>query len=187
MMKSFLTIGAALCSVASAWPLMPWIQLTPPATGTQFYQLQTKSATAAVNNQWVTLASGTSNYGLASAQTSATKFFVQKYNATNTYAFHNSDDTRQIALRGPTGVLLYLVDVTSPNAANIPAGQLMEWATFTIDNSVLGVNDGSTLKSRTFAAVQGTGSTYTLALYDGVSSGTGITPITINIVRSGST
>lgn len=120
-----------------------------------------------MNNQWVTLPSGSGNYGLASAQTSAAKFFVQKYNATNTWAFHNADDTRQIALRGPTGALLYLVDVTNPNTDNIPSGQLMEWATFTMDNNVLGVNDGSALKSRTFAAVRGTGSTYTLALYDG--------------------
>lgn len=45
----------------------------------------------------------------------------------------------------------------------------VEWATFTMDNNVLGVNDGSTLKNRTFAAVRGTGTTYTLALYDGMS------------------
>jgi hypothetical protein len=41
-MKSFLTF-TALCSIASAWPLMPWQILAPPATGTQFYQLQAKS------------------------------------------------------------------------------------------------------------------------------------------------
>lgn len=124
-------------------------------------------ATTAVNNQWVTLPSGSSNYGLATAQSGATRFFVQKYNATNTWAFLNADDTRQVALRGPNGVLLYLVDVTNPRSDTIPSGQLMEWATFTMDNNVLGVNDGSTLKSRTFVAVQGTGSSYTLALYDG--------------------
>jgi hypothetical protein len=95
---------------------------------------------------------------------------VQKYNATNTWAFHNADDTRQLALRGPDGVLLYMVDVTNPNSGSIPGGQLMEWATFTFDNNVLGVNDGSTLKSRTFAAVAGTGTTYSLALYDGKST-----------------
>lgn len=125
------------------------------------------SATTAVNNQWVTLPSGSTNYGLATAQTVATKFFVQKYNATSTYAFHNADDTRQLALRGPNGVLLSLVDVTNPTTGSIPGGQLMEWATFTFDNNVLGVNDGSTLKNRTFVAVKGTGTTYTLALYDG--------------------
>lgn len=119
-------------------------------------------ATASANNQWVTLASGSANYGLAAAQTSAAKFFVTKLNATNTYAFHNSDDTRQAALRGPTGVLLYLVDVTSPRADTIPSGQLMEWGTFTMDNNILSVNDGSTLKDRTFV-LAGT----QLALYDG--------------------
>lgn len=83
----------------------------------------------------------------------------------------------------------------------------MEWATFTMDNNVLGVNDGSTLKSRTFVGVKGTGNAYTLALYDGelqlrsadgedgvlmseigVSNVTqAITPLTLNVVRSGST
>ncbi|KAH7069448.1 hypothetical protein FB567DRAFT_507812 [Paraphoma chrysanthemicola] len=187
-MKYILAVGAAICSVASAWPLLPWLQLAPPAPGTQFYQLQAKSATTAVNNQWVTLPTSSSSYGLATAQTAATKFFVQKYNATNTWAFHNADDTRQLALRGPDGVLLYLIDVTNPNAGNIPGGQLMEWATFTMDNNILGVNDGSTLKNRTFVAVSGTGASYTLALYDGVSSTTqAITPVTLNLVRSGST
>jgi hypothetical protein len=124
-------------------------------------------ATAGVTNQWVTLPSGSTSYGLATAQSAATRFFVQKYNATNTWAFHNADDTRQVALRGANGALLYMVDVTNPNTGSIPGGQLMEWATFTMDNNVLGVNDGSTLKSRTFAAVRGTGTTYTLALYDG--------------------
>ena len=96
---------------------------------------------------------------------------MQKFNATNTWAFHNADDTRQLALRGPDSVLLYMVDVTNPNAGSIPGGQLMEWATFTMDSSVLGVSDGSTLKSRTFAAVKGTGNAYTLALYDGELNG----------------
>ncbi|KAJ4370453.1 hypothetical protein N0V83_004971 [Neocucurbitaria cava] len=181
-MKYILVAAAALCNVASAWPLLPWIQAPPPA-GTQFYQLQAKSSVASVANQWVTLASGASSYSLAAAQTAATKFFVNKYNATNTYAFHNSDDTRQLALRGTNGTLLYLVDVTNPNSGNIPGGQLMEWATFTMDNNVLGVNDGSTLKSRTFGVVGGE-----LALYDGVTNTTqGVTPLTLNLVRSPST
>jgi hypothetical protein len=132
---------------------------------------------------------------------------VQKYNATNTWAFHNADDTRQVALRGADGTLLYMVDVTNPNSGSIPGGQLMEWATFTMDSNVLGVNDGSTLKSRTFVGVRGTGNAYTLALYDGelqlrcvdgkddvlmsdvgVSNVTqAIAPLTLNVVRSGST
>lgn len=84
-------------------------------------------ATTAVANQWVTLASGSTSYGLVSAQTAATKFFVQKYNATNTWAFHNADDTRQVALRGADGTLLYMVDVTNPSAGNIPGGQMSKF------------------------------------------------------------
>ncbi|KAH7356131.1 hypothetical protein BKA66DRAFT_473962 [Pyrenochaeta sp. MPI-SDFR-AT-0127] len=116
----------------------------------------------AIVNQWVTLASGSTSYTLGSTQTAATKFFINKYNATNTYAFHNADDTRQLALQGTNGTLLYLVDVTNPRADTIPGGQLMEWATFTTNNNILGVNDGSTLQNRTFASVGGQ-----LALYDG--------------------
>lgn len=43
----------------------------------------------------------------------------------------------------------------------------MEWATFTMDNNVLFVNDGSTLANRTFVAVKDSGSDYGIALYDG--------------------
>jgi hypothetical protein len=125
------------------------------------------SPTTAVNNQWVTLKSGSTSYGLASAQSSATKFFMNKYAATGTYAIYNSDDTRQIALQGETGVLLYLVDATSPNTDKIPKGQLMEWATFTTDSNLLGVKDGSTLTNRTFVGVKAADNSYTLALYDG--------------------
>lgn len=125
------------------------------------------SPTTALNNQYVALPAGSTTYALTTPLSSATKFFVQKFNATNTWAFHNADDTRQLALRGPDGVLLYMVDVTNPNSGNIPGGQLMEWATFTMESSVLGVSDGSTLKSRTFVGVKGTGNAYTLALYDG--------------------
>ncbi|KAF1845907.1 uncharacterized protein K460DRAFT_338639 [Cucurbitaria berberidis CBS 394.84] len=181
-MKSSIFGAAFFCSVASSWPLLPWIQSAPPAPGTQFYQLQAKSSAATVANQWVTLTAASGSYTLAAAQTAATKFFVTKWNATNTYAFHNADDTRQLALRGPDGTLLYLVDVTNPRSDTIPGGQLMEWATFTMDNNVLGVSDGSTLKNRTFAAVGNQ-----LALYDGVSNTTqSVTPVTLNLVRSGS-
>lgn len=120
-----------------------------------------------MSGQWVSLKSGSTSYVLASAQTSATKFFTNKYDATSTYAIHNADDTRQIALQGTDGVLLYLIDATNPSSDNIPKGQLMEWATFTMDNNVLGVKDGSTLTNRTFVAVKGSDNGYGLALYDG--------------------
>jgi hypothetical protein len=125
------------------------------------------SSTTAVNNQWVALPTGQSGYTLASAQAAATKFFVNQYEPTGTYAFHNADDTRQLALQGSSGALLYLVDVTNPSSDDIPGGQLMEWATFTMDNNVLGVKDGSTLTNRTFVAVTGEDGGYGLALYDG--------------------
>lgn len=181
-MKSFLTL-TAICGIASAIPLWPWSQMAPPPAGTQFYNLQAKScavphphpppinptnailrATPSINNQWVTLPTSSSSYTLTAAQTSATRFFVLKYNATNTWSFHNADYNRQVALQGQNGTLLYMVDVLLPSAGNIPAGQLMEWATFTMDGSVLGVSDGSTLTSRTFVSAAGG-----LALYDGKS------------------
>ncbi|KAF2281033.1 uncharacterized protein EI97DRAFT_429116 [Westerdykella ornata] len=181
-MKLYLAATAALSTVTSAWPLLPWSTQAPPPAGTQFYQLQTKSATTAVNNQWVTLKTGQTSYTLG-AQTVATKFFLNQYKPTGTYAIHNADDTRQIALQGPTGVLLYLVDVTNPRTDTIPGGQLMEWATFTTDNNVLGVKDGSTLTNRTFVAVKNSGG-YGLALYDGASNTTEtISPLTISVVK----
>ena len=122
-----------------------------------------------MNNQWVSLKTGSTSYTLASAQTAAAKFFTDQYKPTGTYAFHNADDTRQVALQGPNGTLLYVIDVTNASTANIPGGQLMEWATFTIDNNQLGVKDGSTLVNRTFVAVQGADNGYGLAFYDGMS------------------
>jgi hypothetical protein len=125
------------------------------------------SATAAVSNQWIGLKTGSTSYALSSTQAGGTKFFIRKYDPTGTYAFYNADDTRQVALLGPNGILLSLVDFTNPNTGSIPSGQLMEWATFTNDNNVLFVKDGSTLTNRTFVAVKGSGSDYTVALYDG--------------------
>lgn len=159
------------------------------------------SATTAVNNQWVTLKTGASCYTLAAAKTAAAKFFLDQYEPTGTYAFYNSDDLRQVALQGPDGVLLYVVDVTSPNSNNIHGGQLMEWATFTIDNNQLGVKDRSTLTNRTWVAVQGSDGGYGIALYDGeripcradrrevtwigASATTAkITPITLSLVKA---
>lgn len=66
--------------------------------------------------------------------------------------------------------MLYFVDAVNATADKIPAGQLMEWGTFTFNpdknNDLLGVNDGSTLTNRTFAAVEDAGG-YRVALYDG--------------------
>ncbi|ORY09306.1 hypothetical protein BCR34DRAFT_568667 [Clohesyomyces aquaticus] len=179
-MKSIFITAAALCSFASAAPA--W--MAPPPSGTQLYSLQSKSSTAAVNNQWLSLKTGASTYSLASASSAAAKFWVDLYKPTGTYAVHNADDTRQIALRGPDGTLLTLVDITNPSTDNIPSGQLMEWATFTMDANVLGVKDGSTLTNRTFVAISGSGG-YTVALYDGASTVTqNIVPITLNWVKT---
>ncbi|KAF2854833.1 hypothetical protein T440DRAFT_464965 [Plenodomus tracheiphilus IPT5] len=184
-MKSLLFLTVSLCSLASAWPFARRAKMAPPKPGTQLYQLQTTSASAALTNQWVALPSGTTSYTLASAQTAASKFFVTKYDPTGTWSLHAAeDDTRQIALRGTDSVLLYAVDLTTSTNFTIPGGVLIEWGTFTMDNNVVGVNDGSALKNRTFVAVQGTGSTYNIALYDGVSNTTqSITPLTLNFVR----
>ncbi|KAF1971472.1 hypothetical protein BU23DRAFT_510139 [Bimuria novae-zelandiae CBS 107.79] len=158
--------------------------MAPPPVGTQFYQFQTKSATAAVSNQWLALKTGSTSYTLAPTQAAATKFFLNKYASTGTYAVHNSDDTRQVALQGPNGVLLSLVDATNPRGDTIPGGMLMEWATFTTEGDVLGVRDGSTLTNRTWVAVKGSETDYGVALYDGASTTTAsITPVTINLVK----
>lgn len=126
-------------------------------------------ATKEVADHWVTLSNSSADYGLVKERLAAATFFVQKYDATNTFAFHNTNYVRQIALQGPDGVLLYMVDVKSPNATTIPSGYLMEWATFTMEGNVVGVNDGSALENRTFVAVKDADSeTYTLALYDGM-------------------
>ncbi|KAL5371397.1 hypothetical protein DPSP01_014295 [Paraphaeosphaeria sporulosa] len=186
-----LIVAVALSSLAFATPLAPWEASAPPPAGTTFYQLQAKTSSApSANNQYVQYPSNPSQYryqltkpGGENAGTPA-KFFLRKYEATGTYAIHNSDDTRQIALAGDDSVLLYLTDATNPSAGNIPGGQLMEWATFTTEGNVLGVKDGSALTKRTFVAVRGTSDSWFVALYDGVSSSREmIYPITLNLVK----
>ncbi|KAL5408464.1 hypothetical protein PMIN06_003050 [Paraphaeosphaeria minitans] len=189
-MKAFI-FAAALSSLASATPLAPWeLSATPPA-GTAFYQLQAKTSSApSANNQYIQYPSNPSQYryqltkpGGENAGTPA-NFFLKKYEATGTYAIHNGDDTRQVALAGDDSALLYLTDATNPSAGNILGGQLMEWATFTTEGNVLGVKDGSALTNRTFVAVRGTSDSWFLALYDGVStSKETIYPITLNLVK----
>ncbi|KAF2196304.1 hypothetical protein GQ43DRAFT_383622, partial [Delitschia confertaspora ATCC 74209] len=136
-------------------------------------------------NQYLTLAPSSTRYTLAATASSAARFFTTQYTPTGTYALHNSDDSRQVALQGTTSVLLNLIDATNPNSTNIPGGSLMEWATFTTEGNSLGVKDGSTLANRTWVVVgSGTG-TGGVALYDGVSNTTqSIVPITISLVKA---
>ncbi|KAF1920207.1 hypothetical protein BDU57DRAFT_464410 [Ampelomyces quisqualis] len=143
--------------------MIPWTRMAPHTAGTHFYRLQAKSSTTAVTKQWVILSSDSPSYRLATAQSAATKVLRTKLEKLQTPRVF-ADDCCRLALRGPCGVLLYLVDVTNPNTGSIPGGQLMECATFTMDNNV---NDRSTLKNRTLAAVQIAGTTYTLVLYHG--------------------
>ncbi|KAF1995147.1 hypothetical protein P154DRAFT_474736 [Amniculicola lignicola CBS 123094] len=182
-MRSFFIAAAALCSIVSAAPAAIPDSLVPPPPGTALFRLQAKSTVTALNGQYVTLKTGATQYSLGTALASAAQFFYDQYPPTGTYSFRNSDDTRQLALQGPNGVLLNLIEVVNPSSSSIPGGQLMEWGTFTIEGSVLGVNDGSTLKNRTFVAVkQGTG--YDVAFYDGVSNTTAaVTPITLSILK----
>ena len=123
-------------------------------------------ATTALNNQYVSLKTGQTTYSLG-PQASAAKFFFRKYDPTGTWSFYNSDDTRQVALLGANSILLNFVDFTSPSADKIPGGQFMEWGTFTTDNNLVGVKDGSTLTNRTFVGVKGSDNSYTVAFYDG--------------------
>jgi hypothetical protein len=115
-----------------------------------------------VNNQWVSLKTGATTYGLSSTQAAASKFWVRVYPPTGTFSVINVNGS-ELALTGTTSVLLNVVE--SPGIAN-PGGTLIEWGTFTMNNDVLGVNDGSALNNRTFVAVQATGG-YSLAFYDG--------------------
>ena len=115
-----------------------------------------------MNNQWVSLKTGATTYGLASTQAAASKLWVKVYPPTGTFSVFNVNAS-EMALTGTTSVLLNAVDRTG---LGIPDGTLMEWATFTLDNDVLGVKDGSALTNRTFVAVQSTGG-YSLAFYDG--------------------
>jgi hypothetical protein len=106
---------------------------------------------------------------LDSSQSAASRFFVVKYNATNTYELHAAEDAdRQIVLRGRDGLgeLLYMDDVRHPS---VSGGELIEWGVFVMDNNVLGVRDGSALTRRSFVAVhpEAGGVTYEVALYDG--------------------
>lgn len=103
-------------------------------------------------------------------QSAAAKFFAIKYNATGTFSVLNSDDTRQVVLAGANTTLLYFRDVTSPTSTGIPAGEAWEWSIFTLDANKLWLNDGSTAKLRTWAAVKQTDNSYSLALFDGMYS-----------------
>ena len=124
------------------------------------------------NDQWVSppaTSSTTNTYVLGSSQSAASKFFVIKYNATNTWELHAAEDAdRQVALRGrdQLGELLYMDDVLRPSVSD---GELVEWGVFIMDGNILGVKDGSALTRRSFVAVhpEVNGEAYELALYDG--------------------
>ncbi|KAF1950704.1 hypothetical protein CC80DRAFT_482337 [Byssothecium circinans] len=198
-MKFFFVAATGFFSIVSAAPAAapgaPWEAMAPPPAGTAFFTLQARSyacphipapySATTVNSQYVTLKTGSTSYALNANAASASKFFSIKYDKTGTYAFHNSDDTRQVVLQGTSSALLYLLDATNPSTDTIPKGSLMEWATFTRDNDVVGVKDGSTLTNRTFAAVKQSDGSFNLALYDGESSVTAdITPLTLNLVKA---
>ena len=129
--------------------------------------LRKTSTVKAVNNLWVGLQTGQSRYALAGTQAAATKFFVRMYKPTGTYSFYDGDDTRQLYLVGSYSALLHVINNDKPIGDTIPGGHLVEWATFTMDDDVLGVNDGRALRNRTFVAVSGVNNGYGLALYDG--------------------
>jgi hypothetical protein len=126
------------------------------------------------NDQWVSRPvspSTTDTYTLNSSQSAASRFFIVKYNATNTYELHTAEDAdSQVVLRGRglNGELLYLDEVLHPSISD---GELVEWGVFVLDGNILGVKDGSALTRRSFVAVYPKidGGAYELALYDGES------------------
>ncbi|CBX97117.1 hypothetical protein IAQ61_007942 [Plenodomus lingam] len=178
-MKSLLFLAAALAGLAAASPFTP---RAAPDSGRARFMLQVESDTTALANQWVSLESGAISYTLSNSQSQASQFYVTKYDPTGTWSLNAIDNlTHQVALQGPNNVLLYAIQMSS---YTIPCGVQMQWATFTKDNGVLGVSDGSSLKDRTFVAVQRNGGTYSVALYDGVSdTKESITPVTLKLVK----
>lgn len=185
-MKAFAIAAAALCSLVAAAPIEGNaydVNAPPPANAT-IYNIQAKSyasqrslpetlltcyrSTAAVNNLYLILKGTTGAFTLSS--TGPAKFFTTDYPAQKTLSFHNADDTHQLALQGPNGTLLTLVDVVNPTGTSIPAGQQMEWSTFTMDGTNnIGVNDGSKATTRKWVAVPASDGSYNVALYDGKS------------------
>ncbi|KAF1830024.1 PCI-domain-containing protein [Decorospora gaudefroyi] len=186
-MRFLVAVAASLSSLDSAWASGEAVQMDTLAPGTQLYQLRTSSADLAFNNQWVSLpASSFTNgtYTLGSNQSAASRFFIVKYEATNTYELHAAEDgDRQVVLRGrnQSGELLYMDDVFRPGSFGIPDGQLIEWGVFILDNNMLGVKDGSALTRRSFVAVhpETADGGYELALYNGESS---LAPLTVTNV-----
>lgn len=111
-------------------------------------------------------------YVLGDSQDAASKFYLVKYNATNTWELHVAEDgDRQVVLhsRNQSSELLYMSDVLRPGSTDVLEGELAEWGVFILDNNVLDVRDGSALTERSFVAVhpEAEGGVYEIALYDG--------------------
>ncbi|KAF2683256.1 hypothetical protein K458DRAFT_389864 [Lentithecium fluviatile CBS 122367] len=203
-MKSSSIIASALCNIASASPLgniqtdtsveLSAKLLYPPQKNTQMYNLQVKSDDANYNGSYATYtnASRTSVYPIytvTKTQAAATKFEFYNHTAQGNPRFsaYALDDRQEAALMGPgpAGELLYLVNAGFPTSKSIPAGMLMEWATFIAPNNVLGVDDGSLLTRRTFVVVEGANKNNTIALWDGSTrTWDDIVPITLNLVKA---
>jgi hypothetical protein len=92
-------------------------------------------------------------YTLSNSQSTASKFFLVKYNATNTWKLHAAeDDNRQVVMhdRNQSDQLLYMSDVLRPGSTNVLERELVDWGVFILDNKILDVRDGSALTDRSF-------------------------------------
>lgn len=128
-----------------------------------------------LDSQWVSLPVSSldiRSYVLSNSQDAASRFYLVKYNATNTWELHAAEDgDRQVVLHGrnQSSELLYMSDVLHPGSADVLEGELAEWGVFILDNNVLDVKDGSALTERSFVAVHPeVEDDYSeIALYDG--------------------
>ncbi|KAF2419763.1 hypothetical protein EJ08DRAFT_653993 [Tothia fuscella] len=97
------------------------------------------------------------------------KFFTTSYSGT--LSIHPGDDTHQLGLSGPRG-LLFLVDLERPSASSIPKDKPTEWSVFQIGpDGGLTVNDNQNIPTRKFVTFLDTDGTY----YVGICAA-GVTP-----------
>jgi len=164
-MKSLSFAIAAFAISAFASPIVNAVQ--EPKT----YNLQTKSETGTVSNQFLSSKGGKVGLfpGAKESANTAAKVLATPYEAAQTLALSIGDPSHQIALAGSNG-LLELVEVVNPTGDSIPQGQSMEWSTFVIDSSGnLNVKDGADIPTRRWVAFENSDGSSGVGLYDGVT------------------
>jgi len=178
-MKSLSFAIAAFAVSAFASPIVNSVQADPKT-----YNLQTKSETSALSNQFLSSKGGKVGLfpGAKESANTAAKVLATPYEAAQTLALSIGDPSNQIALAGSNG-LLELVEVVNPTGDSIQQGQSMEWSTFVIDSSGnLNVKDGADIPTRRWVAYQNADGSSGVGLYDGVTLPQTKTFVNISIV-----